>query len=179
MCIGHPAMRRVRRATERVAANHRSGPGSRHSAIGPMPDENPPSCDALYSPHSIVQSSMPEAAVRRSQSPDVPECPGLGLCGHCRWGRCMTAFVRNRQLRMCSCSFRRMARVTIFVRWQAPLRPRPCHPHHAFEIWPVFPSTTAPATALRRQQRLDQRPRTITDPNPFDQRRPQTIALKK
>lgn len=69
--------------------------------------------------------------------------------------------------------------LAIFVRQMAPLRTRPRHPHHAFEIAPVVTSGTTSATMLGGQQRTDQRPLVIRYPDPLAQHRLQKTALNQ
>jgi hypothetical protein len=60
--------------------------------------------------------------------------------------------------------------LAIFVRQVPPLRTRPRHPHHTFEIQPVVLGRTASPTSLRRQKRANQRPLRVRHANPLTQR---------
>ena len=59
--------------------------------------------------------------------------------------------------------------LAIFVRQVPPLRTRPRHPHHTFEIRPVILCRTASPTSLRRQQGANQRPLRVRYSNPLAQ----------
>ena len=59
----------------------------------------------------------------------------------------------------------------IFVRQMAPLRSGSCNPQHALEIAPIVVCRAATPTPLRWQQRRDQRPFRVGNPDPFVQHR--------
>jgi hypothetical protein len=68
---------------------------------------------------------------------------------------------------------------TVFVGKMPPLRTGARHPHHALEITSVVLSRAAPAPALSRQKRADQRPFFVRQSNPFAQRCSQMEALNQ
>ena len=59
--------------------------------------------------------------------------------------------------------------LAIFIGEVTPLGTRPRHPHHAFKVSPVVLGRTAPSASLRWQQRADQCPFFIRNPNPLAQ----------
>ncbi|MEQ1956815.1 adenylate/guanylate cyclase domain-containing protein [Mesorhizobium sp. CN2-181] len=61
----------------------------------------------------------------------------------------------------------------------SPLRTRAPHPNHAFEVEPVVLCRPTPASALRRQQRPDQRPFLVRQSNAFAQGSLQKEALNQ
>ena len=61
----------------------------------------------------------------------------------------------------------------------APLRARLRHPHHAFEIGPVITGRAATTATLRQEQRPDQRPLIIQNPNSPVQGRLQKTSLNQ
>lgn len=69
--------------------------------------------------------------------------------------------------------------LAIFVRQVPPLRACSGDPHHSLKIQPVILRRAASATALRRQQRANDRPFLVRKPDPLAQRRLQKLALNQ
>ena len=69
--------------------------------------------------------------------------------------------------------------LAVFIRQVTPLRSRARHPHHAFEIAAIVLRRAAPTSTLGRQQRSDQPPFLIRQPDPLAQRCLQMAALNQ
>ena len=113
-------------------------------------------------------------------------CPDHGAVDHVgraillyHLGECLQQGIKHAHLHPAPIAPEHAVPLPVFVWQQTPLRARPRHPHHAFEVAPVVASGSAAPPMLGRQQRANQSPLIVRNPDPLTQRCLQKTALNQ